>query len=199
MTKDSQEQPAAPMQQEGWLLLIYRVPSEPSKNRVAVWRELKRLGALFLQNCVCVLPNVPQCRKGISSVIKKVKNAGGDHYLFPIGKLDRSRTEELISSFRELSEKDYREIIEECDTKFVREIEFERGRQNFTYEESEEIREDYEKIERWYQRVQKRDWFHSDLRDVAGAKLQGCKALLEEFEEEVYRRITQEPAGTGHQ
>jgi len=35
---------------EGWLLLIYRVPSEPSRLRAAVWRRIKSLGAIYLQN-----------------------------------------------------------------------------------------------------------------------------------------------------
>src|SRR5437763_1155981 len=40
----------------GWILLIYRVPSEPSSSRVSVWRDLKRTGALYLQQCVCIVP-----------------------------------------------------------------------------------------------------------------------------------------------
>ena len=39
-----------------YLLLIYQVPTQPSAARVAVWRELKRLGALYLQQSVCVMP-----------------------------------------------------------------------------------------------------------------------------------------------
>ena len=34
----------------GWLLLVYRVPPEPSRLRAAVWRRLKSLGAIYLQN-----------------------------------------------------------------------------------------------------------------------------------------------------
>lgn len=32
-----------------WLLLVYRVPPEPSASRVGVWRDLKRIGALYLE------------------------------------------------------------------------------------------------------------------------------------------------------
>src|SRR5258707_15123429 len=41
---------------EGWLVLIYRVPSEPSRLRSAVWRRLKSLGAIYLQNSAAALP-----------------------------------------------------------------------------------------------------------------------------------------------
>jgi len=41
---------------EGWLLLVYRVPPEPSRLRSAVWRRLKSLGAIYLQNSAAALP-----------------------------------------------------------------------------------------------------------------------------------------------
>src|SRR5262249_30714465 len=40
----------------GWLLLIYRVPPEPTRLRAAVWRRIKSLGAIYLQNSVAALP-----------------------------------------------------------------------------------------------------------------------------------------------
>ena len=41
-----------------WRTLIYRVPAEPASKRVSVWRDLKRLGALYLQQCVCIVPDL---------------------------------------------------------------------------------------------------------------------------------------------
>lgn len=178
---------------KGWLLLVYRVPSEPSRIRVSVWRELKRLGALFLQNCVCIVPDRAACRAGIEAAIEKVKAADGTHYLFPLARLDSEQTEKLISAFRALSATEYEELIEECDTKFVKEIEFERARENFIYEEAEEIREDLEKIERWLERVVARDWFDAGQRDAVQRKLEHCRTLLEAFEEEVYLRAGTDP------
>src|ERR687898_153907 len=35
-----------------WVLLVYRIPREPSRHRVAVWRKLRDLGALYLQDGV---------------------------------------------------------------------------------------------------------------------------------------------------
>ena len=39
-----------------WLLLVYTVPAEPSRLRAAVWRDLKKAGAVYLRDGVCVLP-----------------------------------------------------------------------------------------------------------------------------------------------
>jgi hypothetical protein len=38
-----------------WLLLTYKVPPEPSRRRIALWRKLEGLGAVYPQNCICFL------------------------------------------------------------------------------------------------------------------------------------------------
>jgi DNA-binding transcriptional regulator PaaX len=174
--------------QQDWLLLVYRVPSEPSNNRVSVWRELKRLGVLYLQQCVCIVPAFAECVRGVQAVTTRIEALQGTYNLFRIAQVEAAEEERLFAGFRQLSAKEYAEIIEECQTKFTKEIEFERFRQNFTYEEAEEIREDLEKIRRWFTRVIERDWFAAGMREQVEAELQQCERLLEEFEQEVYHR-----------
>ncbi|MDT5362001.1 MAG: hypothetical protein QOC69_3763, partial [Mycobacterium sp.] len=41
---------------DSWLLLVYRIPSDPTRLRAAVWRRLKSLGAVYLQNSAAALP-----------------------------------------------------------------------------------------------------------------------------------------------
>ena len=175
-------------------MLIYRVPSEPSNNRVSVWRELKRMGALYLQQCVCIVPAFPECEDGIRATRGRIESLGGSSNLFRVADIEPEEETRLIAGFRELSAKEYAEILEECRTKFVKEIEFERFRENYTYEEAEEIREDLEKIRRWYVRVVDRDWFSTGQRDEVAAELETCERLLEAFEEDVYRRAGEDQA-----
>lgn len=179
-----------------WLLLVYRVPSEPSNNRVSVWRELKRLGVLYLQQCVCIVPAFPDCVRGVQAVTSRIEALQGTYNLFQVRDVAAADQERLLVGFRQLSAKEYAEIIEECQTKFTKEIEFERFRQNFTYEEAEEIREDLEKIRRWFTRVTERDWFDAGMHEQVAAELQQCERLLEDFEQDVYRRTgDDQPAG----
>lgn len=44
---------------QAWVLLIYTMPREPTAPRVAVWRKLKKLGALRLHDAAWVLPATP--------------------------------------------------------------------------------------------------------------------------------------------
>lgn len=172
----------------GWFLFIYRAPSDSSRARVAVWRDLKRAGALYLQQAVCLLPMRPETRKAVAEVRVRIESLGGTCNLFEIPSVDDEQEAGLVAGFKDLAGREYAEIIEECDTKFVKEIEFERFRDNLTFEEAEEIRQDLEKIHRWFARVTERDWFGGEGRADAIARIENCERLLEEFESDVYDR-----------
>jgi hypothetical protein len=174
----------------GWLVLVYRVPSEPSSTRVAIWRDLKRIGAHYLQQCVCVLPRRPDLRLSIEGVREKIARLGGSSNLFEVPYLTPEDEASLIRGFRDLVAKQYAEIVEECETKFVKEIEFETFRQNYTFAEAEEIEQDLEKIRRWFARVRERDWFETPGRAAVEAWIGRCAELLEGFYVEVHARTS---------
>jgi DNA-binding transcriptional regulator PaaX len=173
---------------ESWLLLIYKVPSESSRARVAVWRELKRLGGFYVQQAVCVLPDRDDLRVAMEKVRERVTELGGSSVFLTLNEVDEDTREQFVEGFRIQSAKEYAEIVEECETKFVKEIEFERFRENYTFEEAEEIRQDLEKLRRWLTKVEDRDWMDADGKDLARSKVADCERLLEEFEADVYER-----------
>jgi hypothetical protein len=174
----------------GWLVLVYRVPSEPSSTRVAIWRDLKRAGAHYLQQCVCVLPRRPDLRAVVEGVREKIGRLGGSSNLFEVPWLAPEDEEVLIGGFRDLVAKQYDEIVEECETKFVKEVEFEYFRENYTFAEAEEIEQDLDKIRRWYARVRERDWFEAPGRQDVEDWIMRCEDLLEGFYVEVHARTS---------
>ena|SRR5437762_7988989 len=182
-----------------WRVLIYRVPTEPASKRVAVWRDLKRLGALYLQQCACIFPDIPAVTDEVNQVAAKIPALGGETFLLEVPRMPPDDETRIIQAFRELRANEYAEIIEECETKFVKEIEFERFRENYTFEEAEEIEQDLEKIRRWFDRVRERDWFKADRRDEVESWLAHCQGLLARFEEEVYRRRSSDQSAESSQ
>ena len=182
-----------------WLVLVYRVPSEPASRRVAIWRDLKRMGALYLQQCVCILPDLPRIAEELERVSAKIEGMSGEQTLFDVPRLRPEAETRIVAAFRALRDKEYAEIVEECETKFVKEIDFEHFRENYTFEEAEEIAQDLDKIRRWYASVRERDWFGADRSGEVEGWLDRCQLLLAGFEEEVYRRTGSEdsldPAG----
>ncbi len=170
-----------------WLLLIYKVPSEPSRLRVAVWRELKRLGAHYLQQAVCLLPDTARARDGLASMRERVIGLGGTAVLGALT-LSDDDSAQVSAAFVANAQRDYAEIVEECQTKFVKEIEFERFRENYTFEEAEEIRQDLDKLKRWLAQVVERDWLGAPGRQAAEGHIADCEKLLEAFEADVFQR-----------
>src|SRR5256885_8811284 len=57
---------------ETWVLLVYTVPATPSRKRAAVWREVKRLGAVYLRDGVCVLPDTAAARADLEALSQQV-------------------------------------------------------------------------------------------------------------------------------
>jgi len=184
-----------------FLQLIYRMPSKPTAGRVAVWRSLKKAGAVYLQDSACVLPDTEELRTELASVLARIDESDGSYHMLPLGELPAEEEAKLVQLFVDQTAKHYTEIVENCEVNFVKEIEFENFRENYTYEEAEEIRMEFEKICTWFERVQERDWFGAPNVDDARMWLQRCESLLEEFEGKVFElqgvdERAEEPAGS---
>jgi hypothetical protein len=167
-------------------LLVYRMPTKPTAGRVAVWRQLKKIGAIYLQQSVCVFPTNSKVRHDLDPILRRITEETGEFHLLPLRKLDPDEERKLIEQFQEQTSNHYQEIIENCEVNFTKEIEFEVFRKNLTYEEAEEIRSEYEKICDWFERVKRRDWFGAPNMEKAREWLQRCETMLEEFEAQVY-------------
>jgi hypothetical protein len=169
-----------------FVMLVYRMPANPTAGRVAVWRNLKKIGAVYVQDSVCVIPDTAALRRELAPILERIDTGGGRYHLLALRTLPVDEEQKIIDLFVEQTAGHYREIIENCEVDFAKEIEFEHFRQNFTYEEAEEIRMDFEKICTWFDRVRERDWFGAPNRDEALSWLARCEELLEGFEAKVF-------------
>jgi hypothetical protein len=61
-----------------WVLLSYRLPREPSTPRIALWRRLRRLGALPIGDGVAALPLDDRSREHFDWLASDVEEAGGE-------------------------------------------------------------------------------------------------------------------------
>jgi hypothetical protein len=169
-----------------FVVLVYRLPQKPTANRVAVWRQLKKIGGVYLQQSVTAFPQNARVTRDLRPLLDKIEQSGGDFHLLPLRKLPVDEEEKLVSLFVQQSSRHYEEIVENCEVNFTKEIEFETFRRNFSYEEAEEIRAEYDKIVSWFLRVAERDWFGAPNQGKARDWLERCRELLEGFEARVY-------------
>jgi hypothetical protein len=159
---------------------------KPTANRVAVWRQLKKIGGVYLQQSVTAFPHNARVARDLKPLLAKIEETGGEFHLLPLRRLPPDEEAKLVSLFVQQSARHYQEIVENCEVNFTKEIEFETFRRNFSYEEAEEIRSEYDKIVSWFHRVSERDWFGAPNQDHAREWLERCRQLLEGFEAKVY-------------
>ncbi|WP_308418063.1 Chromate resistance protein ChrB [Microtetraspora fusca] len=101
-----------------------------------MWRELKRLGALQIQPGGVRIAGPSRCTgTPLDKVRERIEEFGGENMIFMLTGGEERVHQTLVESFRENSAKEYAEIVEECETKFFKEIGFERFRENYTFEE----------------------------------------------------------------
>jgi DNA-binding transcriptional regulator PaaX len=94
-----------------WLLLVYKVPSEPTARRVYVWRKLKRLGALLLHDSVWVLPATPYIREQLQWLAAEITEMAGEALLWDAHTLSPQQDEHLIQQFSDEADSAYTEIL----------------------------------------------------------------------------------------
>lgn len=167
-----------------WLVLVYRVPTEPSRLRAAIWRRLKGLGAIYLQNSVAALPAGPSAERALRALRKEVQEMGGTGHLLDAGALGGGR--EIEAAFNAARDDEYEEILDKC-VDFHAQIRKEYDAEHFTYAELEENEEDLGKLRKWYAKIVARDVLGAARKDEVAAELENCAARLEEYAARVFR------------
>lgn len=168
-----------------WLLLVYKMPPEPSRYRVAVWRRLKGAGAVYLQNSVCILPSSADSAELFRTLAEEIREAGGESLLLEARALNVTEQEKIVERFNAERDEEYREFLEQCAA-FLAEIRRETARQNFTFGELEENEEALQRLIAWLQKIQQRDFFGAGKADEARACLAECQEALEAFAATVF-------------
>src|SRR5712691_122108 len=97
-----------------WRLLIYTVPSEPSRKRAFVWRELKKAGAVYLRDGVCALPEREDAAEALAAVAAKVEEFGGEATVIAAAKLPSVRVQAIIEASRAARQQEYLDVADEA-------------------------------------------------------------------------------------
>ncbi|MFN8525728.1 MAG: Chromate resistance protein ChrB [Chloroflexota bacterium] len=177
-----------------WLLMIYRVPQEPPGRRTYVWRHLRQLGAVYLQQAAAILPDRAELRSGLDALRQRILEFGGDVSLLETRSPDPSWEADLLARFNSAREAEYAEVAENVE-RFEDEIRRERRRGRFSFAQLEDIEADWEKLQRWHERIQRRDFFGASVRAATELALTRGQAELEAFAAEVCTREGAEIGG----
>jgi len=173
------------MANQSWNLLIYRVPSQPSTQRVYVWRKLKGWGGLYLQQSVCVLPQRDGLQQQLEKLNTEIIQGGGEADLLTVTIADDQQNSSLIERFQEQAKVEYKEFLGRCQD-FHKELEHERQQKNLTFAELDENEVELTKLRSWLPKIRERDLFNAVEYDSAINGLKRCEQDFEQFTQQVY-------------
>lgn len=124
-----------------WVLLVYKVPPEPTSSRAYVWRKLKRLGAQLIHDAVWVLPATPWTREQLQWLSVEISELEGEALLWESRLTLPGQEESLVQQFQARVDTAYQEILDELEQEGA----------------------DLIALSRTYQQVRAQDYFQSPL------------------------------------
>jgi hypothetical protein len=95
-----------------WLLLLVRLPATHSAQRVAIWRKLKKSGAIQIQTSTYILPDDLSRYETFQWLTQHIRDAGGDATLVRAREIEGLPNERLIDLFNAARAKEYASLRE---------------------------------------------------------------------------------------
>jgi hypothetical protein len=133
-----------------FLLLLYKIPPEPTAGRVYVWRKLKAMGALLLHDAAWVLPANERTREQFQWLAVEIQERGGEALVWEAEPALPGQQEALAAEFRQQAEAGYQAVLDAL---------------------AREPQPDLAALSRRYQQTQAQDYFHAPLGRKARAAL----------------------------
>jgi hypothetical protein len=164
-------------------VLVYHVPSEPTRLRAAVWRRVKNLGAIYLQSSVAALPTSNAAERALRKLRNEIVDMSGTAILMSCDVL--AGQADILAQFQSARNDEYEEIVDKC-ADFVAGIDKEYVDNHFSYAELEENEVDLVKLRSWLAKVRERDTFGADGLQQAVSCLAECEEKLEAYAVRVY-------------
>ncbi len=136
-----------------WLLLHYNISSKSSARRVYIWRKLKRLGAVLLQNAIWVLPYTPRTAEHFRWLVAEIQEMKGEAQLWKSSLVLGMREEALVQRFVAQVDEEYAKLLRQLSRK----------------------RPPLAELSRQYQQVQAKDYFGSPLGEQVRARFMALR------------------------
>ncbi|MBI2887918.1 MAG: hypothetical protein HYY02_12010 [Chloroflexi bacterium] len=174
------------MRQHPWLLLIYSVPAQPSRKRAFVWREVKRVGAVYLRDGVCVLPQTAGTEVALTAIAQRILEFEGRATIVRDARLEAGQVSEIRTQMQAARAAEYTAVSQDAEA-FLEHIRRETDHRDFSFAELQELEADLQKLQRWYEQVRSRDYVNEGGDASIDDALRLCEEALSQFTESAAR------------
>jgi hypothetical protein len=139
------------MRATSWLLLLYSLPTGQKTERVAIWRRLKKMGAVQVKTSTYLLPDEPAQYEQFQWLAQQIRDYGGDSTLVRAQEIEGLTREKVVAMFNEVRARDYAELRRSLQS-FI-------GRRKKM--DAEEAGADLERLTRHFREIRAVDFFDS--------------------------------------
>jgi hypothetical protein len=179
-----------------WLVLLSRMPSEPARHRIALWREFRRSGAVPLGQSAWAVPHLPAVEPLLVKARSLTDAAGGDLLVLAAAGWDETSAERLDELYAAAREDDWAEFAADCG-KYLAEIDKEEAIGKFTLAELEEEEQSLARLRRWYRDLRARDLLGTPAAGEGSRRLKQCETRFDAYAERVYVAVREPAPRTG--
>lgn len=156
-----------------WLLCSYRLPREPSRLRLAIWRRAKRLGALLLHDTFWVLPADAKTREDFDWLAEEIEERGGSVMVWEARSASGLQDGEVIQRFRADADQRYADLARAA-ARLLKTA----TRRSLSSARRESARQQFRLLERTLRLERRRDYFRAPGRRTAEAALRSAGIAL---------------------
>jgi hypothetical protein len=158
-------------------MVLAQVPSQPSRHRVAVWRELRKAGAVPISAGAWAVPDTAAFHPYLERAAELCRRGGGTLAVLAVAPRDDASEALIRSAYLAARLDEWSEFDAECghyETEIAKEI----AKRKFTFGELEEEEQSLERLRRWFQDLRRRDVLDLPQAAAAEARLCTCEELL---------------------
>jgi hypothetical protein len=165
-----------------WLIVSVSTAGTAGTLRVQVWRKLRSLGAVYLQQSVCLLPARDDVMRQVRRLTDRIHHQGGTARVLRMRFTNSADEQSVVDEFNAARDAEYAEIVERIPA-LRQELAQERARGRTTYAEVEESEADLERFNTWLAKIAARDYFAAPGGNDARGAINAAAADLLEFEQ----------------
>jgi len=165
-----------------WLVISVSTAGAAGTLRVQVWRKLRSLGALYLQQSVCLLPAHAHVVREVRRLADRIHHHGGTARVLPMSFVDPADEQAVIDELNAARDGEYAEVLERLPA-LRQELADERARGRLTFAEVEESEADLDRFRSWLAKIAARDYFTAPGGHAARAAVDAAAAELAAFED----------------
>ena len=179
---------------DGWLVVSVTTAGASGSLRVQVWRKLRSLGALYLQQSVSLLPARADVVREVRRLVDRIRRQGGQARVLRMAFTDATDEQTVLAEFNAARDAEYAEVLGRLP-ELRRELADERSRGNATYAEVEESEADLERFRTWLAKIAARDYFAAPQGQATRDAVEEAAGELAAFEAAALRAEAPDLAG----